>query len=316
MESYFRAGLAPSTQRSYNAAKKRFLNFCDIVKCKSLPATEQVLCRYVSYLADQGLSPKSIKSYLSAIRHLHIANHMHDPKINNMSRLEQVIKGIKRAYARKSPGKRERLPITPEILMRMRSVWQQKSKDFDAIMLWAACCLCFFGFLRAGEITVPSEKAYDSGEHLNVSDISVDSITNPTIMKVKIKASKTDPFRQGVELFIGKTGNSLCPVAAMLAYLAIRGRKEGMLFHFEDDRLLTRDRFVERVRQALTAARIDCKPYSGHSFRIGAATTAAKRGVPPATIQTLGRWESSAYMLYIRVAREELTKISELISRQ
>ena len=151
---------------------------------------------------------------------------------------------------------------------------------------------------------------------MNISDISVDSVASPTAMKIKIKASKTDPFQQGVDLFIGKTGNKLCPVAAMLAYLAKRGQKEGMLFHFEDGRLLTRDRFVERVRQALTAARIDCKPYSGHSFRIGVATTAAKRGVPPATIQSLGRWESSAYMLYIWIAREELTKISELLSRQ
>ena len=115
----------------------------------------------------------------------------------------------------------------------------------------------FFGFLRAGEVTVPSERAYDGGEHLNISDISVDSVTSPTAMKVKKKASKTDPFRQGVDLFIGKTGNKLCPVAAMLAYLAKRGQKEGILFHFEDGRLLTRDRFVERVRQALTEARID-----------------------------------------------------------
>ena len=57
-------------------------------------------------------------------------------------------------------------------------------------MLWIACCLCCFGFLGAGEITVPSDTAYDRGEHLNVYDVSVDSISNPTTMKVKIKASK------------------------------------------------------------------------------------------------------------------------------
>lgn len=165
----------------------------------------------------------------------------------------------------------------------MRLVWEQKSQDFNAIMLWIAYCLCYFGFLGAGEITVPSETAYDRGEHLNVSDVSVDSTSNSTTTKVKIKASK-GPFRQGVDVFIGTTENKLCPVIAMMAYLAKRGQKEGMLFQFEDSRLLTCDRVVTQVRQAITAAGINCKPYSGHSFRIRAASTAARRGVPPATI--------------------------------
>lgn len=94
----------------------------------------------------------------------------------------------------------------------MGRVWEKNSRDFDPIMMWAAYCLCFFGFLRAGEITVPSEKAYDSGEHLNIADIAVDRVANPTTLKMKIKASKTDPFRQGVELYIGKIGNELCPM--------------------------------------------------------------------------------------------------------
>ena len=180
-------------------------------------------------------------------------------------------------------------------------------------MLWAACCLCYFGFLRAGEITVPSESAYDPGEHLNFSDIAVDSISNPSMLKVKIKASKTDPFRQGVDIFIRKTDNKLCLIAAILAYLAKRGNHKGMLFHYEDKKLLSRDRFVISVRYALTIAGVDCKSYSGNSSHIGAATAAGKCGLPPATIQTLGRWESSAYLLYIRMSREELVGVSKLI---
>ena len=156
--------------------------------------------------------------------------------------------------------------------------------------------LCYFGFLRDGEITVPSEKAYDAGAHLNFGDIAVDNISNPTMLKVTIKAS-----------------NDLCPVAAVLAYLARRGSKQGLLFQFEDGRLLMRERFVTQVRAALTRAGIDCQPYSGHSFRIGAATAAGQRGLPPATVKTLGRWESSAYLLYVRMSRQQLADVSRSI---
>ena len=63
--------------------------------------------------------------------------------------------------------------------------------------------------------------------------------------------------------------------------------------------MLTRGRFVDKVREALDAAGINSKHYAGHSFRAGAATTAAQRGVPEATIKALGRWESAAYLTYI-----------------
>jgi len=36
----------------------------------------------------------------------------------------------------------------------------------DAVMLWEAALLCFFGFLRSREITVPSDQAYNEGAHL------------------------------------------------------------------------------------------------------------------------------------------------------
>ena len=279
-----------------------------------LPVNENLLCRYVAYLASEGLSPKSIKLYLSAIRHLQIEFHSVDPKIHAMPTLEQVIKGAKREAAKQGTVQRPRLPITPEILLRLRRVWEGDRTKHDFVMMWAACCLCYFGFLRAGEITVPSEKAYDSGAHLNFEDVAVDNVSNPQTLRVTIKASKTDPFRQGIHIFVGKTSNELCPVAAVLAYMAKRGSNRGFLFQFEDGRLLTRERFVAQVRTALALAGIDHRSYSGHSFRIGAATAAAKRGLSPATIKTLGRWQSSAYLLYIRMPRQELADISKLIS--
>ena len=72
----------------------------------------------------------------------------------------------------------------------------------DNIMLWAAICLGFFSFMRAGEFTVPADNAYDSTAHLNTEDISVDSKANPSMARIKLKKSKTDPFRQGVDIYV------------------------------------------------------------------------------------------------------------------
>ena len=139
----------------------------------------------------------------------------------------------------------------------------------------------FFGFLRAGEVVVPSDSAFDPSIHLTVKDISVDSHSSPSYIAVNIKASKTDPFRRGVTIYLGRTHNQICPVAATLRYMVERGLAEGPLFVFENGRLLTRERFVAAVRESLASAGVDTAKYSGHSFRIGAATTAAERGITP-----------------------------------
>ena len=136
-------------------------------------------------------------------------------------------------------------------------------------MLWAACTICFFGFFRAGEITAPSDKAFDPKDHLAFGDIAVDCTSNPSIIRIRLKRSKTDPFRRGMDVFVGRTHNVLCPVSAMLAFLAVRGGRAGALFRFQDGRVLTRDRFVGHVREALSKAEVDARNYAGHSFRSG-----------------------------------------------
>lgn len=53
--------------------------------------------------------------------------------------------------------------------------------------------------------------------------------------------------------------------------------------------------------------------FAGHSFRIGAATTTGRCGVPESLIKTLGRWESSAYMCYMRKSPETLQAVSRIL---
>jgi len=75
-------------------------------------------------------------------------------------------------------------------------------------------------------------------------------LRTPKYSKVRIKASKTDPFRMGVDVYVGQTNCSFCPVAAVLAYMAMKGPKPGPLFTFSDKKPLTRARFVVKVKRS------------------------------------------------------------------
>jgi len=230
-----------------------------------------------------------------------------DSEISNMPRLEQVMKSIKSVQAKEEHQGQTRLPMTPDIMLKLEKIWCP-GKTFNATMLQAAASLCFF--LRLGEVTVPSRETFDRGAHLGAEDITVDSQEKPMTPKVRIKASKTDPYRKGVDIYVGITGTNLCPVTAVLAYMALRPQGQGPLFQFENGAPLTQTGFVEQVRIALSAAGIDTRKYTGHSFRSGAATTAAGMGL---SIKMLGRWQRSAYQLYIKTPRQQLADVSRYL---
>ena len=135
------------------------------------------------------------------------------------------------------------------------------------------------GFMRAGEFTIKSAQDYDPSSSLSPQDISVDQHSDPSMICVHLKQSKTDPFRHGVNIYMGRTNTELCPVAAILANVAIRLSSPGPFFITKDGSLLTHTQLVAAVRQALSAAGLDTTGYSGHSFRIGAATSAARAGL-------------------------------------
>ena len=174
------------------------------------------------------------------------------------------------------------------------------SSNERLVMLWAACCMGFFGFMRAGEFSVTHVSEFDPAASLCLGDVAVDQHQDPSVVQVRLKQSKTDPFRRGVSIYFGRTQMDLCPVTAILAYIAVRPAVNGPLFVFKDGSFLTRDRLVAAIRRALTSAGINTSGFSGHSFR----------GVEDSTIKMLGRWESSAYQRYLRTPRETLAAIS------
>ena len=133
------------------------------------------------------------------------------------------------------------------------------------------------------------------------------------MLQVKIKQSKTDPFRKGVNIYLGTTRRGLCPIRGILPYLALRDSRPGPLFILPDGRSLTRQLFKAALDNLLSEINMDKMKYNTHSSRIGAATSAKQANIPDSFIQMLGHWRSNAYQHYIKTPPKQLAKLSKYL---
>ena len=131
----------------------------------------------------QRVSYSTTRSCLSVVQHLHISKGYGDP-LANSPRLNLVLKVAKQLQ----PGAPDtRLPITPLILRRIKSTLLQDPYNYDHILLWAACCLGLFAFLRSGELAVPDTNLFDPAWHLTPQDMAFNSEVEPSVLQVHLK---------------------------------------------------------------------------------------------------------------------------------
>ena len=289
----------------------RFFKFCTTFNITSpFPLSEHLLCAYAAYLADQHLAPQTIKSYLSALRSWQISLGLPDPRDNSsLPMLKRVQAGINRMRSLRGTPTKVRLPITSHLLRRIKRALDA-SEDLAKHVVWAIASTAFFGFFRLGELLPDSTGAFNEASCLTWGDVAVDHRNNPTMVQVHLKRSKCDQFGAGTDVVVGLTGDELCPVAAIVRYLEVRGSRRSAFFLHPSGEVVVKAWFVGRVRRILQDLGEDQSQYAGHSFRIGAATSAAMAGLEDSTIQALGRWSSAAYLLYIRTPKESLAHMS------
>lgn len=118
---------------------------------------------------------------------------------------------------------------------------------------------------------------------------------------LKLRCSKTDQFYRGNIIKLGFCSlGDLCPVLALQKYVSVCGPTPGLLFRHMDGTPLTRHQFWAVTSKALSFLGLAHFRFGTHSFRIGAASTAASLGYPASMIQKMGCWQSKVYQSYVR----------------
>ena len=145
------------------------------------------------------------------------------------------------------------------------------------MLLGATCVMAYFGFLRCGEFTILH--SFDPECNVCMEDVHFhkDRVT------LHLKASKTDPFREGVDIHLFSSGASVCPVISLDRYVEFRNKTfernndKEPFFVMEIGRALTKDYFIYSLKRILTSLGYNSDMHNGHSFRIGASTTAGSK---------------------------------------
>lgn len=264
--------------------------------------TEDIVLRFITHCHDVlKLKSATIKLYLSAIKFHSIVNSHNNIFVheNKLIRAETLLKGIKKSEISIT---RTRLPLTSHIVRDM--VLLLRKGFFSSYLnklMEAACVVAFIGFLRCGEFTVLNKFSPDT--NLCCEDILI--LEDRAVLK--LRASKTDVFRKGVNIQLFKTESVLCPVYALEQYINTRSplRSGQPFFITFNGEALSRSVFLSSLKSLLRALGFNPDLFNGHSFRIGAATSASAK-VEDHMIQTLGRWTSLCYTRYIRTPLDNI----------
>ena len=290
-----KAGLSVNTRAVYGQALDLFARFRAAYDFnQTWPAPMSHWETFISYLFHQGYAYRTASTYISALRFKHKLM-----GFNNDS-YEVVISKMLEGYRRsKTAVKDTRLPITYELLSRVCLELEHICDSrYEILLFRAAYTLAFFGLFRVGELVFSSSDM--ANRPLFLSDLK--DFVPTREFTVYLRRSKTNQSGPPTPINIVAIGTTSCPVSAMQAYLRVRPTTSpsSPLFCHSNGSPLNRYQFGAVLGRVIRTLGLAGAHYRSHSFRIGAATWLAHKGVPHHDIQRMGRWTSNAFRHYLR----------------
>jgi hypothetical protein len=306
--------LAEGTRSTYKSGVNHLAKFClEHRLILAFPVDRDTLCLWLGSCLHK-LNFASMRVYLHAVATAHVELGFDSPIVGPNGRLIwRMLRGMKRIQG--AHAARQRLPMTTTILQKLEVV--QDVGTLKGACVRAAMWLATCGLLRSGEVahkskgSVPLLRRDLTFHAQDESELTSQAMwASACYMKLHVAASKTDPFRQGVDVVISNER----AITAMLCYLHLRGptQPDAMLLASSPGDAAPSLRVTDLVSstQALLdkAGVIDSRLYLGHSFRKGGATSLHEAGMPDSLIKTMGRWLSFAFASYVHTSQQLVIK--------
>ena len=284
-----RGGITTNTRATYSAAIKKYSIFCRIYALQPLPVTGSNAIRFVAYCASQALSVSTVRVYLAGLRSWSIDLGLPPPDLYTPQMI-QAIRCMDRHY---TPAR-----APPILYQHLLSFYFRAHFSRDNLMSITAMSLAFFACLRPAEYLLtrgttrpPTRKDVQFSQDFSSLDFTVTS-------------SKTNP--KGFTVHLGCSQSAVCAVCLLRAlFQRFPAPPTSFLFLTPSNTPMSYTYLTNKMHALLSLVGVHPAPYTLHSLRAGAATTAAATGCSEDQIQKLGRWSSDCYRRYIRPSKKE-----------
>ncbi len=245
------------------------------------PASPQDIHRFVAGLSLQKLAPSTIATYVSGVGFYHKVWGWPDPTRNFL--VAKLLEGCRRGCL---PWADKRLPITLPLLSHLLHALPSVCSSLFEVSLFKAV---FFSYCLQQSLFMFSDVEFCNSYELSAS----------VVFSFRHSKNNMSGPPQLIRL-VRSANQAVCPVKALCDYVAIRPPLQGSFFCHFDGSPLTQFQFNAVLKQVLVFSGMGDAHIRAHSFRIGAATTAAAAGIPLTDIQAMGCWRSDAVLRYIQ----------------
>ena len=279
--AYIRQSLAENTKRAYASDIRQFEAVAG-----PLPATDMAVATYIAEQASR-MKVSSLVRRLAALSKAHQLRGWPNPVRSILVRT--TLRGIRRVHW--GPRQQARALLGEDLATIVASMGHALRDTRDRALLLVGFA---GGFRRSELVGIDAEDIEHVAEGIFV----------------QLHRSKTDQFGAGRLVAIPRGPGGMCPVTALIEWLACSRTGEGAVFRSVD----RRDRVGERLsgeavgsilRRRVEWAGLDASGYSGHSLRAGLVTSAADRGVANEKIrQQTGHASVQSLSGYIRNPEE------------